>query len=141
MQPNQYNVGRNGKNSTEYKGGNLDKQKFHTKHKKYGLYIFCNVFPMKASRTNEKEKEGTLLLATIRDDTWKKLNMQHITPNSKLWNGSHKPGVTLKIWKVRPQSLRWQPPTKCTPTPKPHPPMCHKTKVEPVAHSPIPNPD
>ena len=36
------------------------------------------------------------MLATIRDDTWTVLNMQHITPNSKRWDysdilgGSHK---------------------------------------------------
>ena len=32
------------------------------------------------------------MLATIRDDTWNVLNMQHITPKSKRWNYSDIPG-------------------------------------------------
>ena len=32
------------------------------------------------------------MLATIRDDTWNVLNMQHITPNSKRWDYSDIPG-------------------------------------------------
>ena len=32
------------------------------------------------------------MLATIRDDTWNMLNMQHITPNSKRWDYSDIPG-------------------------------------------------
>ena len=31
------------------------------------------------------------MLATIRDDTWNVLNMQHITPNSKRWDYSDIP--------------------------------------------------
>ena len=32
------------------------------------------------------------MLATIRDDTWNVLNMQHITPNLKRWDYSDIPG-------------------------------------------------
>ena len=32
------------------------------------------------------------MLATIRDDTWNVLNMQHMTPNSKRWDYSDTPG-------------------------------------------------
>ena len=37
------------------------------------------------------------MLATIRDDTWNAMNMQHITPNSKRWNYSDIPGGGTKI--------------------------------------------
>ena len=40
----------------------------------------------------EKRRDGSLKLATIRDDTWNVLNMQHITPNSKRWDYSDIPG-------------------------------------------------
>ena len=36
----------------------------------------------------EKRRDGSLKLATIRDDTWNVLNMQHITPNLKRWDYS-----------------------------------------------------
>ena len=36
------------------------------------------------------------MLATIRDDTWHMLNMQHITPNSKRWDYSDIPGGAHK---------------------------------------------
>ena len=42
----------------------------------------------------EKRRDGSLKLATIRDDTWNVLNMQHITPNSKRWDYSDIPGVS-----------------------------------------------
>ena len=32
------------------------------------------------------------MLATIRDDTWNVLKVQHITPNSKRWDNSDIPG-------------------------------------------------
>ena len=32
-----------------------------------------------------------MVLATIRDDTWNVLNMQHIIPNSKTWGYSDTP--------------------------------------------------
>ena len=32
------------------------------------------------------------MLATIRDETWNVLNMQHMTPNSKRWDYSDIPG-------------------------------------------------
>ena len=32
------------------------------------------------------------MLATIRDDTWNVLNIQHIFPNSKRWDCSDIPG-------------------------------------------------
>ena len=37
-----------------------------------------------------------MMLATIRDDTWNVLNMQHITPNSKRRDDSAIPGGGLK---------------------------------------------
>ena len=56
----------------------------------------------------EKRRDGPLMLATIRDDTWNQLNIQHITPNSKRWDhsdtldGGHKKveqtTETLVIW-------------------------------------------
>ena len=41
------------------------------------------------------------MLATIRDDTWNVLNMQHITPNSKRWDYSDIPGGGHKQIKGR----------------------------------------
>ena len=35
------------------------------------------------------------MLATIRDDTWNELNMQHITPNSKRWDYSDIPVAAI----------------------------------------------
>ena len=32
------------------------------------------------------------MMATIREDTWNVINMQHITPNSKRWDNSDIPG-------------------------------------------------
>ena len=48
----------------------------------------------------EKRRDGSLTLATIRDDTWNVLNMQHITPNSKTWDYSDTPGSGNKKIKV-----------------------------------------
>ena len=36
------------------------------------------------------------MLATIRDNTWNVLNMQHTTPNSKRWDYSDIPGGAHK---------------------------------------------
>ena len=33
-----------------------------------------------------------MILATIRDDTWAMVNMQHIVPNLKRWDYSDSPG-------------------------------------------------
>ena len=37
------------------------------------------------------------MLATIRDDTWNVLNMQHIIPNSKIWDYSDKVVVINRL--------------------------------------------
>ena len=43
-------------------------------------------------------RDDSLVLVTIRDDTWNVLNMQHITQNSKRWNYSDIPsGATENI--------------------------------------------
>ena len=39
----------------------------------------------------EKRMDGSLMLATIHDDTWNMLNMQCITPNLKRWDYSDIP--------------------------------------------------
>ena len=44
----------------------------------------------------EKGRDGSLMLATIRDDTWTVLNMQHINQNSKRWDYSDIPGGSHK---------------------------------------------
>ena len=36
----------------------------------------------------ERRRDDSLMLATIYDDTWNVLNMQHITPYSKRWDYS-----------------------------------------------------
>ena len=36
------------------------------------------------------------MLATIRDDKWNVLNMQHLTPNLKRWDHSDIPGDSHK---------------------------------------------
>ena len=36
----------------------------------------------------EEIRDRSLIFATIRDDTWNVLNMQHINQNSKRWNYS-----------------------------------------------------
>ena len=61
---------------------------------KYSDSNFLGMFSSsKTSRAIEKKrKEGPLMLATIRDDAWNVLNMQHITPNSKRWDYSDIPG-------------------------------------------------
>ena len=40
--------------------------------------------------------DGSLMLATIRDDTWNVLNMQQITLNLKIWYYSDIPGGSHK---------------------------------------------
>ena len=40
----------------------------------------------------ERVGDNWLMLATIRDDTWNGLNMQHIIPNSKRWGYADIPG-------------------------------------------------
>ena len=37
-------------------------------------------------------RDDSLVLATIRDGTWNVLNMQHITPCSRIWDYSDIPG-------------------------------------------------
>ena len=46
------------------------------------------------------------MLATIRDDTWNVLNMQHITSNSKRWDYSDIPGGKHKKVKDPNTSLK-----------------------------------
>ena len=45
------------------------------------------------------------MLATINDDTWNMLNMQHITPNSKRWDYSDIPGDGHKKLKDPPAHM------------------------------------
>ena len=47
----------------------------------------------------EKRRDDSLMLATIHEDTWKVLNMQHLTPNSKSWDYSDMPGGG--VWKIK----------------------------------------
>ena len=62
------------------------------------------------------------MLATIRNDTWNVLKMQHITPNLKRWDYSDIPGGGHKnIKRTRPHGWRWPPPSK---SPQP-PATCH----------------
>ena len=60
--------------------------------------------PSKARRAFERG-EDSLMLATIRDDTWNVLNMQHITPNSKIWDYSDILGDAHK--RSQPHCWRW----------------------------------
>ena len=46
------------------------------------------------------------MLATIHDDTWNVLNMQHITPNSKRWDYSDIPGGGTERLKDPPTWLK-----------------------------------
>ena len=41
--------------------------------------------------SKERKKDNSLMLVTIRDDTWKLLNMQHIPSKSKRWDYSDTP--------------------------------------------------
>ena len=65
------------------------------------------------------------MLATIHEDTWKVLNMQHITPNSKSWDYSDMPGQPGGGW-WRLKDKRTHIPGWCLdgshqdPTPHPH---------------------
>ena len=53
----------------------------------------------------------SLMLATIHDNTWYLLNMQHIIPNSKRWDHSDTPsGGTWKNYRTHPHGWRWPPP-------------------------------
>ena len=40
----------------------------------------------------ERRRDDSLMLATIRDDTWNVHNIQYIIPNSKRWDYSDIPG-------------------------------------------------
>ena len=53
------------------------------------LVVFSST---KTERAIERRRDDSLMLTTIRDDTWNVLNMQHITPNSKRWDYSDIPG-------------------------------------------------
>ena len=49
----------------------------------------------------ERKRDESLMLATIRNDTWKVLNMQHITLNSKRWAYSNIPGGSHGTEKIK----------------------------------------
>ena len=57
------------------------------------------------------------MLATIRDDTWKVLNIQHITPNLKWWDYSDTPAGGHKNIKEPPYMVE-----EATTLKKPEPP-------------------
>ena len=57
------------------------------------------------------------MLATIRDDTWNMLNMQHIIPNSKKWNYSNIPVVAKNRLKDPPTWLKVATTLEKPPTP------------------------
>ena len=57
------------------------------------------------------------MLATIRDDTWNVLNMQHIIPNSKRWDYSDIPSVAKKRLKDPPTWLKVATTIEKPPTP------------------------
>ena len=47
----------------------------------------------------ERRRGDSLILATVRDDTWNMPNMQHITPNWKIWDYSGIPVWVTNRWK------------------------------------------
>ena len=57
------------------------------------------------------------MLATIHDDTWNMLNMQHITPNSKRWDYSDILVVAIKRLKDPPTWLKVATTLEKLPTP------------------------
>ena len=61
---------------------------------------WCHAIDTPLAWTNpETRKDDSLIMATIHDETWKVLNMQHITPNSKRWDYSDIPGCG--VWKIK----------------------------------------
>ena len=75
----------------------LSEPEFYSSEKKY-KYLFTT--PQQGlKRYWEKRRDDSLMLATIHGDTWKVLNMQHITPNSKSWDYSDMPGGG--VWKIK----------------------------------------
>ena len=75
----------------------LSEPEFYSSKKKY-KYLFTT--PQQGlKRYWEKRRDDSLMLATIHEDTWKVLNMQHITPNSKRWDYSDIPGGG--VWKIK----------------------------------------
>ena len=65
------------------------------------------------------------MLATIRDDTWNVLNMQHIIPNSKKMGlFRHPPVVAINIFKDPPTWLKVAATLENIPTPT------HYTKIK-----------
>ena len=75
----------------------LSEPEFYSSEKKY-KYLFTT--PQQGlKRYWEKRRDDSLMLATIHEDTWKVLNMQHITPNSKSWDYSDMPGGG--VWKIK----------------------------------------
>ena len=75
----------------------LSEPEFYSSEKKY-KYLFTT--PQQGlKRYWEKRRDDSLMLATIHEDTWKVLNMQHITPNSKSWNYSDMLGGG--VWKIK----------------------------------------
>ena len=47
-----------------------------------------SVFLQQSLKSYWERRDDSRMLATIRDDTWNVLNMQHITPHSKRWDYS-----------------------------------------------------
>ena len=51
-----------------------------------------SVFLQPSLKSYWERRDDSLMLATIQDETWNVLNMQHIIPNSKKWDYSDIPG-------------------------------------------------
>ena len=59
----------------------------------------------------ERRRDESLIVATIRDDQWKMINIQQITPNLKRWDYSDiHDGGTWKYQRTYPHGWRWPPP-------------------------------
>ena len=66
---------------------------------KIRIVIFGIIFLQQSWKNNwERWMDDSLMLATIHDDTWNVLNMQHIIPNLKKKNYSDIPVVAINIF-------------------------------------------
>ena len=69
----------------------LKKMKIKSKDRDSNVLVVFS--SSKALRAIQKTRRvDSLMLATIRDDTWNVLHMQHITPNLNRWDYSNIPG-------------------------------------------------